>query len=94
MVKAASIKELDLRYGDIGSIQGRVYFLQNTKTPETYYEKHTNYLRVLTQINNVLWKLVTLLWMHSNMKKLIKLRTWWKCVLMHVVFTNPFYFTS
>jgi hypothetical protein len=34
MVKVAPIKkELDLRYGDIGNIQGRVYFLQNTKTP-------------------------------------------------------------
>jgi len=54
MVKAASIKELDLRYGDIGNIQGRVYFLQNTKTPDTYHGKHTNYLRVFTQINNVL----------------------------------------
>jgi len=74
MVKAASIKELDLRYGDIGNIQGRVYFLQNTKTPETYHEKHTNYLRVFTQINNVLWKLVTLLLMHSNTKILIKLK--------------------
>jgi len=73
MVKAASIKELDLRYGDIGNIQGRVYFLQNTKT-DTYHEKHTNYLRVFTQINNVLCKLVTLLLIHSNMKILIKLK--------------------
>lgn len=74
MVKAASIKELDLRYGDIGNIQGRVYFLHNTKTPEPYHEKHTNYLRVFTQINKVLWELVTLLLMHSNMKILIKLK--------------------
>jgi hypothetical protein len=35
-------KELDLRYGDIGNIQGRVYFLQNTKTPQTYHESDIN----------------------------------------------------
>ena len=36
MENAAPIKEeLDLRYGDIGNIQGRVYFPQNTKTSQT-----------------------------------------------------------
>lgn len=35
-------KELDLRYSDIGNIQGRVYFQQNTKTPQTCHESDIN----------------------------------------------------
>lgn len=35
-------KVLDLRYGDIGNIQGRVYFLQNTRPPQTYHVGNIN----------------------------------------------------